>query len=107
MEEKIAELLTTQGNFKKIKNQLSTLNHNYNNNENIPIEASRKHLEHGIKYNSPLENFSERIVIPNVVYVQMLQDSKQYYEARAKKLVEEIHKGFNSWLIHTTSPFIQ
>lgn len=94
MQEKIKHLLCTVNQLDRAKNQLKTLNHNYNENEDIPTTASRRALEKGVKYNSPLEEANEHLLVPNNVYRQMLEETISYYEREAIKTNEEINKGF-------------
>lgn len=94
MQEKIKHLLSTVNQLDRAKNQLKTLNHNYNENKDIPVTASRIFLEKGVNYNSPLEKSDEHLLVPNNVYRQMLEETISYYEREAMKTNEEINKGF-------------
>ncbi len=96
MEEKAKHLLTTIQQLNNAKNQLKTLKSDYSKTSEIVVKASRKSLEKGIKYNSPLEEGSEYLDVPRHIYVETLELCILHYEREAEKTNREIAEEFKS-----------
>lgn len=94
MEEKAKYLLTIIQQLNNAKNQLKTLKSAYSETSEIMVKASRQSLEKGIKYNSPLDEGNECLVVPRHIYVETLELCILHYEREAEKTNREIAEGF-------------